>query len=89
MKPILIEYPKEANNLVLSAMKGNYVYPNSGKRTGGYSSGSYDTNPYILLNYLPYVIFIAQYLPLGIPKDSADVVLSITILIISCGALPF
>ena len=27
------------------------VYPNRGKRTGGYSSGSYDTNPYILLNY--------------------------------------
>ena len=27
------------------------VYPNKGKRTGGYSSGCYDTNPYILLNY--------------------------------------
>ena len=27
------------------------VYPNRGKRTGGYSSGSYDTDPYILLNY--------------------------------------
>jgi len=27
------------------------VYPNNGKRTGGYSSGSYDTDPYILLNY--------------------------------------
>ena len=27
------------------------VYPNRGKRTGGYSSGCYDTNPYILLNY--------------------------------------
>ena len=27
------------------------VYPNRGKRTGGYSSGSYDTEPYILLNY--------------------------------------
>ncbi|MBQ9853851.1 MAG: oligoendopeptidase F [Bacilli bacterium] len=27
------------------------VYPSRGKRTGGYSSGSYDTNPYILLNY--------------------------------------
>ena len=27
------------------------MYPNRGKRTGGYSSGSYDTNPYILLNY--------------------------------------
>ena len=27
------------------------VYPNKGKRTGGYSSGAYDTSPYILLNY--------------------------------------
>ena len=27
------------------------VYPNKRKRTGGYSSGCYDTNPYILLNY--------------------------------------
>ena len=27
------------------------VYPGKGKRTGGYSSGSYDTEPYILLNY--------------------------------------
>ena len=27
------------------------LYPNKGKRTGGYSSGAYDTEPYILLNY--------------------------------------
>ena len=27
------------------------VYPNKGKRGGAYSSGSYDTPPYILLNY--------------------------------------
>ena len=27
------------------------VYPTLGKRTGGYSGGSYDTYPYILLNY--------------------------------------
>ncbi len=27
------------------------VYPTRAKRTGGYSGGSYDTNPYILLNY--------------------------------------
>ena len=27
------------------------VYPNKGKRSGAYSSGSYDTNPYVLLNY--------------------------------------
>ncbi len=27
------------------------VYPNKGKRSGAYSGGSYDTNPFILLNY--------------------------------------
>ena len=27
------------------------VYPTTGKRSGAYSSGSYDTDPYILLNY--------------------------------------
>ena len=27
------------------------VYPTTSKRSGGYSSGCYDTNPYILLNY--------------------------------------
>lgn len=27
------------------------VYPNRGKRTGAYSAGSYDTEPYILLNF--------------------------------------
>ena len=27
------------------------VYPTNAKRTGGYSGGGYDTNPYILLNY--------------------------------------
>ena len=27
------------------------VYPTTAKRTGGYSGGCYDTNPYILLNY--------------------------------------
>ena len=27
------------------------IYPNKGKRTGAYSSGSYDTKPFILLNF--------------------------------------
>ena len=27
------------------------VYPSKSKRTGGYSGGCYDSNPYILLNY--------------------------------------
>lgn len=33
------------------AQKWIDVYPNEGKRTGGYSGGCYDTYPYILLNY--------------------------------------
>jgi len=28
------------------------IYPNKGKRGGAYSSGSYDTNPFILLNFI-------------------------------------
>lgn len=27
------------------------IYPNQGKKSGAYSTGSYDTNPYVLLNY--------------------------------------
>lgn len=27
------------------------IYPNKGKRSGAYSGGSYDTKPYVLLNY--------------------------------------
>lgn len=40
-------------NIVKQGIKDRWidVYPNKGKRTGGYSSGSYDTEPYILLNY--------------------------------------
>ena len=40
------------------------VVENKGKRSGAYSSGSYDTNPYILLNwhdvYGDYSIFLAE-----------------------------
>lgn len=44
---------EEYGNIVKQGIKDRWidVYPNKGKRTGGYSSGSYDTNPYILLNY--------------------------------------
>lgn len=40
-------------NILKKGIKDRWidVYPNRGKRTGGYSSGCYDTNPYILLNY--------------------------------------
>ena len=40
-------------NVLTNGINSNWidVYPNKGKRTGGYSGGSYDTEPYILLNY--------------------------------------
>ena len=40
-------------NILKNGIDGGWidVYPSDGKRTGGYSGGSYDTNPYILLNY--------------------------------------
>lgn len=31
-------------------------YPNQGKRSGAFSSGSYDSDPYILMNYKPTVL---------------------------------
>jgi oligoendopeptidase F len=31
-------------------------YPNAGKQSGAFSSGSYDGNPYILMNYQPTVL---------------------------------
>jgi len=36
-----------------TAFSDNWIdkYPNRGKRTGAYSSGVYDTKPYVLLNY--------------------------------------
>ena len=40
-------------NILKEGLTNNWVdvYPSPSKRTGGYSGGSYDTNPYILLNY--------------------------------------
>ena len=40
-------------NILKKGIDNNWidVYPNKGKRSGGYSGGGYDTNPYILLNY--------------------------------------
>ena len=60
-----VEEAKDTVFKVLSIFGSDYVntlkqgildrwidyYPSKGKRTGGYSGGSYDTNPYILLNY--------------------------------------
>ena len=43
----------EIYNILKKGIDNNWidVYPNKGKRSGGYSGGGYDTNPYILLNY--------------------------------------
>ena len=56
-KKIIIEvlgvFGEEYINKVKEALDSRWidVYPTRAKRTGGYSGGSYDTYPYILLNY--------------------------------------
>lgn len=49
LKPLGDEYL----NIFKEAVDNRWidVYTNKGKRSGAYSSGSYDTDPYILLNY--------------------------------------
>ncbi|MBQ6559717.1 MAG: oligoendopeptidase F [Erysipelotrichaceae bacterium] len=44
---------KEYTDVVRSAFKDRWidVYPNKGKSTGAFSSGTYDSNPYILTNF--------------------------------------
>ncbi len=44
---------KEYTDTVKSAFAGRWidVYPNSGKRGGAFSSGTYDSNPFILMSY--------------------------------------
>ncbi len=50
---VLEVFGDEYINKVKEALDNRWidVYPTKNKRTGGYSSGSYDTYPYILLNY--------------------------------------
>ena len=50
---VLEVFGKEYINKVKEALDSRWidVYPTKAKRTGGYSGGSYDTYPYILLNY--------------------------------------
>lgn len=50
---VLQVFGDEYVNKVKEALDNRWidVYPTKDKRTGGYSSGSYDTYPYILLNY--------------------------------------
>ncbi len=49
LKPLGEEYTK----VVESAFENRWmdIYPNKGKRSGAYSSGSYDSYPYMLLNF--------------------------------------
>lgn len=44
---------KEYLDILQEGIKSGWVdkYPNKGKRSGAYSSGCYDTMPYVLLNY--------------------------------------
>ena len=50
---VLKVFGEEYLNKVKEALNSRWidVYPTKAKRTGGYSGGSYDTYPYILLNY--------------------------------------
>ncbi len=50
---VLSVFGEEYINKVKEALNSRWidVYPTKNKRTGGYSGGSYDTYPYILLNY--------------------------------------
>jgi len=50
---VLSVFGEEYINKVKEALDSRWidVYPTKNKRTGGYSGGSYDTYPYILLNY--------------------------------------
>lgn len=47
------DYPEDYQKKVQDVLAEGYVdvYPRSGKRTGGYSSGSANVHPYILLNF--------------------------------------
>lgn len=49
LKPLGEEYIKDLNK----AFEERWIdiYPNKGKRTGAYSSGFYDTKPFVLLNF--------------------------------------
>lgn len=46
-------YGKEYTDILKSAFTDGWIdkYPSKGKRGGAYSTGSYDTLPYVLLNY--------------------------------------
>ncbi len=53
IKKALKPMGKEYNDAMEEAFSSNWVdiYPNRGKRAGAYSSGSYESKPFILLNF--------------------------------------
>ena len=53
VKKALSVFGEEYIDILETGVKNRWidVYPTKNKRTGGYSSGGYDTYPYILLNY--------------------------------------
>ena len=59
LKPLGEEYL----GLIKRAFEENWidVYENEGKQGGAYSWGSYDSHPYILMNYKLYIIFLFLY----------------------------
>ncbi|NLF72705.1 MAG: oligoendopeptidase F [Candidatus Anammoximicrobium sp.] len=54
LRPLGSEY----TSALASGLDGRWCdrYPNRGKQSGAFSSGSYDGNPYILMNYKPEVL---------------------------------
>jgi oligoendopeptidase F len=55
LDPLGAEYTKALHRGLTSARWCDR-YPNAGKRSGAFSSGSYDGEPYILMNYQPDVL---------------------------------
>lgn len=54
LQPLGAEYCKTLE----AGLRGRWCdrYPNQGKQSGAFSSGSYDADPYILMNYQPEVL---------------------------------
>ncbi len=48
---------EEYNSVLTSGLRGRWCdrYPNAGKQAGAFSAGSYDGDPYIMMNYKPSV----------------------------------
>ena len=51
----MAEYTRELEKGLTTARWADR-YPNAGKQSGAFSSGSYDAAPYILMNYQPAVL---------------------------------